>query len=610
MSHFSPFEIQKHSFSTMLAGLTAEVPDLQRPFAWSEEQANDLCLDVLALVDEIKGHPGTSPQHFIGSIVTISGVGRSRVIDGQQRMTTITLLLGLIGAAISQLGEKISKSKGEPERKQELMNRVNGLTTEVKTLLWYTGFEGEELRFKPSPEIEKTYSSFIKGGDGKIPSETRAPAENLRNIAKLLNKNLVKEKSRFDNLEDIHQIDHLQRLYNAVAKCLIFVRIDTASSTAGYQLFESLNATGKPLNALDLLKVWMLATLAGSEHADSVAEQFRELSNDDENEARNFVVDYYRAKTFSNAGKPSAKALSMLLRGHLFLDPDVPEAFRSIKAEKDGLEARIANHVTTMTQWQPTWKSITKGVLPYDVPDNGFAFQKERFHELVNGSLKHTLPVPLFMQAAVHLSLDDFCKMTHLIERVFFRYKTICNGPVGKLEEVYQWATEVLDTNKTLDLGLLAQKLQALIDAHCPDDVFLVNLRVKLIYPTGAGRIKYFLQMLDLYETNPAPAKLALNGLKFTIEHVDPQNPNDPRQIMEEKLHTIGNLCLLTPPENGVAGNRMFPVKKQLLNNGKGCSSLLTQRVLATADWNDAEVDKREALLMEKAMNVFTATVK
>jgi hypothetical protein len=133
---------------------------------------------------------------------------------------------------------------------------------------------------------------------------------------------------------------------------------------------------------------------------------------------------------------------------------------------------------------------------------------------------------------------------------------------------------------------------------------------VKLIYPTGAGRIKYFLQMLDLYETNPAPAKLALNGLKFTIEHIDPQNPNDPRQIMEEKLHTIGNLCLLTPPENGVAGNRMFHVKKQLLNNGKGCSSLLTQRVLATADWNDAEVDKREALLMEKAMNVFTATVK
>ena len=593
----------------MLAGLTAEVPDLQRPFAWSEEQANDLCLDVLALVDEIKGHPGTSPQHFIGSIVTISGVGRSRVIDGQQRMTTITLLLGLIGAAIAQLGEKISKGKGDPQRKQELMNRVNGLTTEVKTLLWYTGFDGEELRFKPSPEIEKTYSSFIKGGDGKISTETRAPAENLRNIAKLLNKNLVKEKSRFDNLEDIHQIDHLQRLYNAVAKCLIFVRIDTASSTAGYQLFESLNATGKPLNALDLLKVWMLATLDGSTHADNVAQQFRDLSNDDENEARNFVVDYFRAKTFTNAGKPTAKGLSMLLRGHLFHDPDVPEAFRSTKAKAEGLESRIADHVMTMTHWQPTWKNITNGILPYDVPE-GYAFQKERFHELVKGTLKHTLPVPLFMQAAVHLSVDDFCKMVHLIERVFFRYKTICNGPVGKLEEVYQWATEVLDTNKALDLGLMAQKLQALIDEHCPDDVFLVNLRVKLLYPTGAGRIKYFLSMLDLYEANPAPAHTVHNGLKFTIEHIDPQNPNEPRQISEDSLHSIGNLCLLTQKENGIAGNRMFPVKKQLLENGKNCSAKLTQRVFALEDWNDAEFSERESRLMEKAMNVFTATVK
>jgi hypothetical protein len=352
----------------------------------------------------------------------------------------------------------------------------------------------------------------------------------------------------------------------------------------------------------------MLATLDGSTHAGSVARQFRELSNDDENEARNFVVDYFRAKTFSNAGKPTAKALSMLLRGHLFLDPHVPEAFRSIKAKEEGLDSRIADHVMTMTHWQPKWKSITNGVLPYDVP--AMAFEKERFHELVKGALKHTLPVPLFMQAAVHLSVDDFCKMVHLIERVFFRYKTICNGPVGKLEEVYQWATEVLDTNKTLDLGLMAQKLQALIDEHCPDDVFLVNLRVKLLYPTGAGRIKYFLSMLDLYEATPAPAHAVHNGLKFTIEHIDPQNPNEPRQISEDRLHSIGNLCLLTLKENGIAGNRMFLVKKQLLENGKNCTAKLTQRVFALNDWNDAACDERAELLMEKAMKVFTATVK
>jgi len=609
-SNFSPFTIEKHSFKTLLSGIKAEVPDLQRPFAWTEDQANDLCLDVLALVDELEKKPGSSPQHFIGSIVTISGLNRSRVIDGQQRMTTITLLLGLIGAAITELGEKITKAKIVPERKTELMVRVNGLNNEVDTMLWFTGFEVKELRFKPSPEIVQTYTSLIKGGDGRMVSETRAPAVSLRKIAKLFNQNLVKEKSRFDNLEDNHQIDHLQRLYVAVSECLIFVRVDTQSSTAGYQLFESLNATGKPLNAIDLLKVWMLATLDGSTQAQTVAQQFRELSNDDEDEARNFVIDYFRARTFTNAGKPTPKSLSVLLRAQLFLDPDVPESSRSVNAQRDGIEDRIASHVLTMTNWQPTWRQITSGTLPFALPAQALPFEKERFFELVKGSLKHTLPTPLFMQAAAHLSVEDFCKMVHLLERVFFRYKTICNAPVGELEKVYQATTRAIDTNKSVDLNLLATRLQELIDTHCPDELFKTNLHVKLMYPSGATRIKYFLSMLDLYEANPAPAKLALNALKFSIEHVDPQNPNDPHQISEDRLHTIGNLCLLTPPENTIAGNKMFTVKKQLLHNGRDCSAKLTQRVLAGSVWNDQEVDLRQAYLFEKALNIFTATIK
>lgn len=116
--------------------------------------------------------------------------------------------------------------------------------------------------------------------------------------------------------------------------------------------------------------------------------------------------------------------------------------------------------------------------------------------------------------------------------------------------------------------------------------------------------------MLDLYEANPAPAKLALNALKFSIEHVDPQNPNEPHQISEDRLHSIGNLCLLTPSENAIAGNKMFSVKKQLLHNGRDCSAKLTQRVLAGSVWNDQEVDLRQAYLFEKALNIFTATIK
>jgi hypothetical protein len=607
MSQFSPFDIQKHSFASLLAGIKAEVPDLQRPFAWEEEQARDLCTDVLGLVDELATTPTSEPQHFIGSIVTISGGDFARVIDGQQRMTTITLLIGLIGSAISELGEKVRNRRGEHERKNEILLRVDGLTAEARTLLWTMKFNGEpELRFKPSPEIERTYSSFISGGDGKIASETKEPAEHLRDIAKYLNKNLVREKTRFGNHEDIHQIEHLQRLFRAVSRCLIFVRIDTQSSGSGYQLFESLNATGKPLNALDLLKVWMLATLDGSGYAIDVSEQFRELSNDDEDDAKNFITDYYRARLFSNIGsKPTPKELSLILRGLLFRDPDVPAAFRSANATSEGLHARIAAHVQTMTDWQPTWYQIINGELPYV---GQLAFEKERFYELVRGNLSHTLPVPLFMQAVNYMSSTDFSKMIHLMERVFFRYKTICNGPVGDLEKVYQWATQALDTNQALDLELLSAKLQEIIDLHCPDHVFIANLQNKLVFKKKKT-VRYFLGMIDLYEANPAPAKTTHAGLNFTIEHIDPQNPNEPRQISEEKLHTIGNLCLLTQRENSIAGNKMFAEKKRLLNNGDECTAKWTQRVFSSETWSDIEVDLRATKLIEKALTVFTASL-
>jgi hypothetical protein len=197
-----------------------------------------------------------------------------------------------------------------------------------------------------------------------------------------------------------------------------------------------------------------------------------------------------------------------------------------------------------------------------------------------------------------------------LIEKVFFRYKTICNAPVGALEHTYQEAARAIDSNGTLDLTLFAQKLQALVDEHAPNNVFEANLDLKLDYSKGgATRIKYFLSMLDLYKANPAPARIALKGLNFSIEHIDPQRPTHPNQVSPEYLHTIGNLCLLTPPENIKAGNKKFAEKKALLNNGSDCTAKLTQQVFQQSQWTDTEVEARRDALYESAKQIFVAKV-
>lgn len=609
---FSPFNVdKKHFFSLLTQGLF-EVPDLQRPFAWREAEASDLIDDVLGLVDEIhrRGENAQLPQHYIGSIVTITSDGnRSRIIDGQQRLTTVTLLLGLTVAAMKEMAGKIKNSKVPDERKHALEMRLNAKIHDATTMLQTVDFNGQTItRFRPSPEITETYKSFITGGDGKIDAENREPALKLRSIAKLLKKEVVNNPSRFQNMEDVKRIEHLERVFSAVSTCLVFVWVDTGSTSAGYQLFESLNATGKPLNALDLLKVWMLNKLEGTPSAPVVAKEMRQLTTMSEDDDNKFLVDYYRARHFVNTGKKHTnKTLSLLVRGHVFRDPDVAENFRMVDATSIDLDQRIAKHVSTMADWRSNWTKILKGDLPY--VGSKSPFDVERFKGLIKDDLKHILPVPLFMQASAHLSLDEFTKLVHLIEKVFFRYKTICNAPVGDLEHVYQSAARAIDTNGTLDLNGFAAQLQGLIDQHCPDPVFEANLDLKLTYEKGAARVKYFLTFLDLYRANPAPAKLALKPLNFSIEHIDPQRPADGRQISEELVHTIGNLCLLTDKENPSVGNKPFLQKKAILKNGANLTAKWSQDVFSQSVWDDAAVFARREALYRSAMSVFVAKV-
>jgi hypothetical protein len=615
---FEPFEIAKSTFGSLLSTFQAEVPDLQRSFAWTDEQAQDLIRDVIYLVDELKQAPDRNPkpQHFIGTIVTISSGGRARVIDGQQRLTTTTLLLGLVHSALIELWKKIERLGRQHPQREGLEWRVKQLDNQVQSYLFKTsynrtspGLKPEDLRFYPSPEISKTYFSLVTGGDGKIETEVRLPAVRMRTIAKLLNTDLIKEKSRFGDLQLAEQIDHLQRVFDVVTGHLVFVVVDTRSPAAGYQLFESLNATGKPLNALDLLKVWMLAVLEGGTESKRVSEQFRDLANDDAKEAKSFIIDYFRAKTFTNAGNPSDKELSLIVRGRLFKDPSVPAQHRAVDASDAALSDRIAHHVDVMTNWLNPWRSLNSGRIPTKI--QATPFDHERYILLNNGLLRHSLAMPLFMQASEHLQSAEFCRLVHLIERFFFRYKTVCSGPISALENEYQRATRAIDTNGQLDLNAFATKLSDLTSEHASDAKFKLSLSEKIRYDKSIPRLNYFLRTLDLYEANPRPARIPQLDLNYTLEHINPRNPRVGQPLNDALLHSMGNICLLTPPENALLRNHEFAVKKADLNNGINCTATLTRAVFTDprSDWDADAVMDREQTLISKALGVFTPNV-
>ena len=604
---FEPFKVTEETFSSLLSHATIEVPGLQRPFAWTAEQARDLIADLRGLIAE-KSKPGrtTEPQHFIGTIVTISGVGRSRVIDGQQRLTCITLLVGLIRSTLEEIRIKVEKSGNQ--QAEGLSERITNITLQARGLVFATDKKGDlEARFNPLPEIQETYLSFLNGGDGKVVEESLAPAVQLRKVAGVFLKELIYDKDRFLNREPADQVSYLMLLLECVTESLIFVRVNTASPSVGYSLFESLNATGQALNSLDLLKVWMLARLEGDSGAAQIEAKYHALTVEEPEIALNYMVDYFRARTFSNPGNLSPKAFSLKVRGSVFLDPSVPEDFQHASASEQDLVKRIIEHVDTMSSWYPRWVLIRRGVPPFDPKDvNLFPFYSERMQLLLSKPLGHKLPIPLLMQAAAHLSAAEFLQLTSLIERVFFRFKSICKGNESKLEKVYQDLARVLDTNHGLDLGDVQSRLSKAVSEDADDATFALMLGNTRYKPSLSAKLVYFFASLDrLSKTPPEKAVIDVKGHGYTIEHIAPQAGNG--QVSEDLIHSLGNLCLLNKHENPKFSNKSFVEKKTLSNNGIALSSRLSVKVFAeNSTWTDDEVEARKQFLIQEALKVFT----
>jgi len=98
-----PFEAERKSLASLMGENTFFIPDLQRPFSWGEEQVEDLVHDVTAVLNASRNSDpaqgGAGHGHFLGTIVTQqqdAGLGRLAILDGQQRLTCLTLLVALV----------------------------------------------------------------------------------------------------------------------------------------------------------------------------------------------------------------------------------------------------------------------------------------------------------------------------------------------------------------------------------------------------------------------------------------------------------------------------------------------------------------------------------
>jgi uncharacterized protein with ParB-like and HNH nuclease domain len=230
-------------FSNLLQGQQHfVVPLFQRPYTWEDEDWRTLFDDVIEVYEE-----GPEERHFVGSIVTKSlgatpeGVSPFLIIDGQQRLTTVTLLLAALRDVARETAPKLS----------DKIHRLY-LTNE---------FAPDEHRYKVLPtQVDRSpYQTIVDGhagaAGGSGGTDTPLPWQAYEYFLKRLRKDLI----------DGEPLDPI-RLEQVLVGRLEVVSITLEDTDNEYRIFESLNGTGTPLAQADLIRNYFFMRLAPGEH--------------------------------------------------------------------------------------------------------------------------------------------------------------------------------------------------------------------------------------------------------------------------------------------------------------------------------------------------------
>lgn len=571
------------------------VPKYQRGYAWEAEEVADFINDVKAL--RTRARPRSA--HFMGGMVNVyipaanSVSRRHEVVDGQQRMATVSLAMSNITTGLNTLASRSSDPaiRGTCAAHQEEIREA---------FLDYKETQGSTRVYVPKLELSRTDEPFFRAlltGATAIPS--RESHRRLQYAYQAIRRELVEPIiGSTDTEADI--LDALVDLYKTISEDCVVIHVVSQNRQEAYRLFSVLNDRGRNLTDGDLLRARTLELLEPNPTVQNAVER---LWDDILDGTAEDTTKYLKAYFPSVTGRRAPN-------NHLF-DTYQREFLNTTTA------ASIRDFVSALHENKPAFSAILQGEWPFSNASTATAWDRDRLHRLVN-VLRHEAAHPLLL-SAVKLGEARFIQVVRLLERFVFRYITIVGAhPSPLYGPYYAEAKRMRDRPRTYRVRSLQNQLATLIAARAPDHTFQTNLIAKLEYSDNTVRnreIKHFLSTLESYRRwyergsrrryPPAPDTMTVFDVAaITLEHTYPNNAPTAQQdaTMEPLKHRLANLTIMAASDNSVIGNASFAVKKvEFARSGVG----LTRRLASFATWTTAKFRTRENELVAMALAVF-----
>ncbi|AIY83466.1 hypothetical protein U729_2496 [Clostridium baratii str. Sullivan] len=534
------------------------IPVYQRNYDWKKEQCKQLYDDLINVVKY------DYKSHFFGTIVSIyNDSSRDReylIIDGQQRITTVSLMLLAIYNILDKDILQSNKIRKEKIYNQYLVNPYMD--------------DDSKLKLKPIKDDRKVFENIFN-------DEVLDEESNISINYKYFYNRIIEGEVSIDDL------------YSAIERLMI-VEIELKNGEDDPQLiFESLNSTGLDLTDADKVRNFILMDKSSKEQEELYNNYWNKVEKNTLYNVTNFIRDYMtmKEKKISNINKVYINFKTYIKDNNIDIKDCLKdmliysEYYNKILTSKIGIK-EADNHLERINKME------VRVSYPF-------------FLEILNDYYKNAI------------CEKELIEIFNIIESYIFR-RIMCKVATNALNKVFMNLCKEIKNYKDYDKNYVEILKFVLsnknLSQRIPNDTeFKRNFFENNIYNWKSKNKLYLLERLENYNnTEKVDIERLVDQNELTIEHIMPQNltpswidmlGDNYKEIHEKYLHTIGNLTLTG--YNSQMSNRPFQDKKNI-ENGFNNSRLKLNKYIASLDrWDEEEINKRTEILFNIAKEIW-----
>ncbi|MEI6286448.1 MAG: DUF262 domain-containing HNH endonuclease family protein [Bacillota bacterium] len=562
------FNTVNQTFRQLLGnGLTYRVPPFQRDYSWTEDEWDDLWQDILGLY-EADGETA----HYMGYLVLQSSDHkRFDIIDGQQRITTISIMILSCLGYLDDLVAAHLDADDNVQRKKQLLSSYIGFVDPV-TLV-------SRSKLELNRHNNKYYQNYLVTLD-KLPQRNLNLSEHQLRKAFFWFKDKIKQYAG-------HKQDSgksLAAFIDSLVDKLFFTVITVNDELNAFKVFETLNARGVRLSSTDLLKNYLFSIVSS---ADTHETELKSLEDRWET-----IVGLLGSESF-----PEYLRVFWNSRNKLVRKADLFKTIRKRILTRENafslirdLDASAAIYAAMRDPQDKLWNHEEKAALK----------------QLAMFNVKQ----PLAMLLAWHKNVFEtdrksFTKIIQAVAIISLRYNVICSLPTHDQEGVYNDIAWKISERKYINKN---DVLNALNNIYPSDKQFVAAFAEKEFKTTNSRNKKVVRYILFSLEKAISGHDFDFESATYNLEHILPEHPSEdwnaiPEEKQDRLIYRLGNMTILDSSSNRDLGNAGYFVKRAVYSQSEFA---ITSSIAKHYEvWDENKIDSRQNHIAEKAASIW-----